>query len=111
MVSRSQEELFKKLIGENIRKVRKRHRLTQDSFSEKIGIEPANLSNIENGKSFPSALTVIQIQKNFKISSDEIFDIENFKSIQFIEKETIDSIQNLDENQKRLVWRIVKAIE
>ena len=48
------EKELKKLLGENIRRIRKSRGLTQDIFSEKIGIEPSSLSNIENGKSLPS---------------------------------------------------------
>ena len=109
MVSKHDEDLYKKVIGENIRKIRKRNKLAQDIFSEKIGIEPSNLSNIENGKSFPSTMTIIQIQKNFNISTEEIFDTDDFKALQIIENEIINSIQNLDENKKRLLWKIIKS--
>ena len=40
------------LIGLKIKEIRKKSNLTQEQFSEKIGIEPPSLSNIENGKSF-----------------------------------------------------------
>jgi len=109
MVSKHDEDLYKKVIGENIRKIRKRNKLTQDIFSEKIGIEPSNLSNIENGKSFPSTMTIIQIQKNFNISTEEIFDTDDFKALQIIENEIINSIQDLDESKKRLLWKIIKS--
>ena len=46
------EIAYRQALGENIRRIRKRIKLTQDVFSEKIGIEPSSLSNIENGKSF-----------------------------------------------------------
>ena len=111
MVSKSNEVIYKKAIGENIRKIRKRNKLTQDIFAEKIGIEPSNLSNIENGKSFPSAMTIIQIQKHFEISTEEIFDTDNFKTLQLIEKEIAGIIEKLDEKRKRLVWKIVKTFD
>ena len=71
------EILYKKALGENIRKKKKKIGLTQDLFSEKIGIEPSSLSNIENGKSFPSALTIIQIQKKLHERCKAQVDIEN----------------------------------
>jgi len=111
MVLKTNEDIYKKVIGENIRKIRKRNKLTQDIFAETIGIEPSNLSNIENGKSFPSAMTIIQIQKHFNISAEEIFDTDDFKGVQLIEKEIIHIIEKLDEKRKRLLWKIVKTFD
>ena len=64
------ENKYKIALGENIRKIRKRFKLTQDNFSEIIGIEPSSLSNIENGKSFPSAYTIIQIQEKYVLTKE-----------------------------------------
>lgn len=55
------------LIGLKIKEIRKKSNLTQEQFSEKIGIEPPSLSNIENGKSFPSMQTVLRILEEFQI--------------------------------------------
>ena len=107
------EILYKKILGENIRKIRKRTGLTQDLFSEKIGIEPSSLSNIENGKSFPSALTIIQIQKKFNIVPNEILNTDsiNFEDINIINKQIQDKIKAMDEKKKRTLWKIMKVLE
>ncbi len=105
------ETQYKNLLGENIRRIRKRNKLTQDAFSEKIGIEPSSLSNIENGKSFPSALTIIQIQQKFNIPPGEIFDLEHLKDIDSIEDDIYSKIKILDNEKKRLLWRIIKSID
>ena len=104
-----QEKIYKQTLGENIRKIRKRTKLTQDAFSEIIGIEPSSLSNIENGKSFPSALTLIQIQEKFKIHPEEIFDIE-FISDKKIEEEIHEKISMLDFEKKKIIWKIVNSL-
>ena len=112
MVEKIDNEVFwRNALGENIRRIRKRIRLTQDAFSEKIGIEPSSLSNIENGKSFPSALTLIQIQQQFNISPDEIFDTEYLKSANEIETDIQNKINNMNIEKKRTLWQILKAIE
>lgn len=85
--------------------------MTQDAFSEKIGIEPSSLSNIENGKSLPSTLTIIQIQQQFEVSADEIFDISYLRNIKTIEEEIFNSVERLDVEQKRVLWRIIKTLE
>lgn len=85
--------------------------MTQDAFSEKIGIEPSSLSNIENGKSFPSTLTIIQIQKHFNIRAEEIFDIEFSNNIKTIEQDISSRLKTLDNTKKRALWMLVKSFE
>ena len=107
------EILYKKALGENIRKIRKKIGLTQDLFSGKIGIEPSSLSNIENGKSFPSALTIIQIQKKFNIVPNEILNVDsiNFKDIDYINKKINERINLMDEKKKRTLWKIMEVLD
>ncbi len=105
------ETKYKVALGENIRRIRKNRKLTQDTFSEKIGIEPSSLSNIENGKSFPSTLTIIQIQQQFDVSPEEIFDIEYLNNIKDIEDDIHQTVESLDTERKRTLWRIIKALD
>ena len=105
------EAKYRAALGENIRRIRKNRKLTQDTFSEKIGIEPSSLSNIENGKSFPSTLTIIQIQQQFDVSPEEIFDIEYLNNIKNIEDDIHQTVESLDTERKRTLWRIIKALD
>ena len=107
---KSRENLYKIALGENIRKIRKRTKLTQDAFSEKIGIEPSSLSNIENGQSFPSALTIIQIQEKFNIGAEEIFDFEFLKDINNIENTLEKAVSGLSTHKKQILWKIIKLL-
>jgi len=105
------ENLYKITIGENIRRIRKRAKLTQDIFSEMIGIEPSSLSNIENGKSFPSALTIIQIQEKLNIRSEEIFDMESLNNLSSVEEDIKEKLEKMDENKKRTLWKIINLLD
>ncbi len=107
------EKEIKKLLGENIRRIRWSKNMTQEAFSEKIGIEPSSLSNIENGKSLPSTQTILNIQQQFEVSPNEIFDfdIDYVKSAQKLEDEIFDMVKAFDVERKRVLYKIVKAIE
>lgn len=107
------EKDIKKLLGENIRKIRWSKNMTQEAFSEKIGIEPSSLSNIENGKSLPSTQTIINIQQEFSVSPNEIFDfdIDYLRSGQYLEEEIFTTVRAFDVEKKRILYKIVKAIE
>ena len=98
----------KKLIGKKIKEIRKRSQLTQELFAEKIGIEPSSLSNIENGKSFPSMQTVLNITKKFKISYNDFFDNAHLKDEKSLEKEIIASVKAQPYEKKQIIYRLIK---
>ena len=107
------EKEIRKLLGENIRRIRWSKNMTQEAFSEKIGIEPSSLSNIENGKSLPSTQTILNIQQQFEVSPNEIFDFDSdyIKSAQNLEDEIFSTVRAFDVDRKRVLYKIVKAIE
>ena len=47
-----------KLIGNNIRKIRKNAKISQEAFAEKIEASVRTISNIENGTVLPSINTL-----------------------------------------------------
>ena len=104
------EKELKKLLGENIRRIRKSRGLTQDIFSEKIGIEPSSLSNIENGKSLPSTQTIINIQQQFSVTPNEIFEIDYLRNNKYLDEAIFSALKELDVERKRVLYKIVKAI-
>lgn len=63
---------YQTLINSNIKKLRCSLDLTQEEFSEKIGISIQGLSNIERNRYQPTAETVDKICKAFKISPCEL---------------------------------------
>ena len=64
-------------IGSNIRIARKRANMTQEELSERVGITPQYLSDIERGLVGPSVTTLKKICTNLNISSDFILFGEN----------------------------------
>ena len=70
---------IKKKLGKRIRELRRSKVWTQEVLAEKIGIETASLSNIENGKTYPSAETIENLIKVFKINPYELFIFEHLE--------------------------------
>jgi transcriptional regulator with XRE-family HTH domain len=54
-------------IGEKIKAIRIRHNLNQIIFAEAIGISQGRLSEIEKGKTKPSADTLKELRKKFSV--------------------------------------------
>lgn len=103
-------EYKKKSIGRKIKEIRKTAKMTQELFSEAINIEPSSLSNIENGKSFPSMCTVLKVMEKFKIAPEDFFDFEYFKDEKLIEEEIILKIKGLDYKEKQTMFKVMRSL-
>lgn len=63
---------YQELISTRIKQLRLKHNLTQEEFSEKIGISLNGLSNIERNRYQPNAATIDKICSVFKITPAEL---------------------------------------
>jgi len=68
---------YRKLINTNIKALRIKHGMTQEVFSEKIGMSLQGLSNIERNRYQPTADTVDRICKAFNITPAQLLLINN----------------------------------
>ena len=64
---------LKNQLGQKIQLLRKKRRLTQDQFAELIGIDPKNVSKIENGNNYPSPETLTAIAHALEVDIYELF--------------------------------------
>ena len=69
---RKKGELSMYNIGSNIRTARKRADLTQEELSEKVGVTPQYLSDLERGLVGTSIPTLIRICTTLNVSADFI---------------------------------------
>lgn len=61
-------------VGENIKKMRKKLKITQDELAEKLSVTRQAVSNWENGKTEPDIETLTKMAQIFDISIDELVD-------------------------------------
>lgn len=100
---------IKILLGKRIKELRKSLSLTQEQMAEIVGIEPNNLSRIENGKNFPTPENLQKIAKALGVCVNELFAFNHLKSYNEI-KETISDVLERDEKKGRLLYRFYEAI-
>jgi transcriptional regulator with XRE-family HTH domain len=75
------DEALLKLIGNRIRELRKERKLSLRDVAFKIGMEPSNLSVIENGKSNPQILTFARIASALNVGLSDLFNFDfNFQA-------------------------------
>jgi transcriptional regulator with XRE-family HTH domain len=65
---------LKRVIGENIRRFRKREGLSQHELSIRSGIHRTEISLLERGLRNPRADTLIRISQSLKVTTDELLE-------------------------------------
>jgi transcriptional regulator with XRE-family HTH domain len=70
----------KQLLGKRLRELRKRKGINQEKLAEYINVEPATISNIENGKNYPSMINLENILNVLDVTFMEVFDFEHKNS-------------------------------
>ena len=100
----------KKLLGKRIKELRKLSGLTQEKFSEMIGIETTSLSGIESGRHFPSMPTLEKIANNLNVELKTLFEFNHLRPINEIKQDIIKNIDKLDDNQIKLIYKFFDGI-
>lgn len=103
---------IKKELGEKIKRLRKKQKLTQEQLAEMIDIAPRNLSSIEVGTSFAKAETLEKILIALNSTTEELFSNDHIKSNEALIKEIHNSISSIQNNKVLLekVYKVIKAL-
>lgn len=94
-------------FGKRVRELRKNIGLTQEQMAEIIGIEPPNISKMENGMHFPQPDKIEKIAKALNVSIFELFEFEHFGKKEELIRYIKSTIDNFDEKKIRLVYKFI----
>jgi len=97
---------IKRILGGNIKVLRKRDKLTQEQLSEKIGCSLNHLANIEIGKKYPSPELLSTIADVLHVTPSTLFNTQNNESIEEVIKEVLEII----DHQNKQTQESVKAL-
>ena len=61
-----------KKLGQNIKEIRLRRKMSQGDICRAVGLDRAQMSNIEAGKGNPTLATIEKIAQALGVSSDEL---------------------------------------
>ena len=67
----------KVLLGKRIKDIRKNNGITQEKLAELINVDPTTISNIENGKNYPSMINLENIINKLNCTFLDVFDFEH----------------------------------
>ena len=99
----------KKLLGNRLRELRKRRGIKQEQLAELISVEPATISNIENGKNYPSMINLESILRVLDSSFLEVFDFEHKKNTELLVEE-INEVMKKNPEKIEDFYKIIKAL-
>ncbi|MBQ8458527.1 helix-turn-helix transcriptional regulator [bacterium] len=100
---------IKILLGKRIQELRKGKKLSQEALAEKIGIEPNNLSRIENGKNYPTPENLAKIAKELNVSVDKLYLFEHHQNYSQLKEEIVKALD--DEQFGRLLYKFYRLIK
>jgi transcriptional regulator with XRE-family HTH domain len=95
-------------IGARLKQIRTHLGIKQNTMADTLGISAAHLSEIENGKSTPSAEIFLKIGKTYKISLDFLF-LERGKMLYSSEAIETYNFDHLIDSIEKLAWMMRKS--
>ena len=96
-------------IGSNIRTARKRADLTQEELSERLGVTPQYLSDLERGLVGTSISTLIKICTELNVSSDFIL-FGSSRDTDTANSTLIEKFQRLPKHKAEIVERYIDFV-
>lgn len=91
-----------KILGENIKRLRKARNLKQDELAELIGLEIKSLSLIETGKGFVSAKTLEKLASVLNVPASELFENQNNNNADLLYSGIIKNLDLIKNNYSKL---------
>lgn len=99
-------EKKEKNLGLRIMQRRKAKGIKQSELAEIIGVSENQISNIENGKSFPKMQKFIRICEELDCTPDYLL-MGIIKST--VEDDLIDLITSLSLEEKKILWKLIEG--
>ena len=72
MKDATQQSEFYRQLGESIRKLRKKRKLSQETLAKMVGLTRTSLTNIENGRQHPPLHTFCEIVDQLQVEFSEL---------------------------------------
>lgn len=97
------------IIGNRIREIRKRRKITQAQLAEMSGIEPSNISHIERAATKLSLPTLINISNALEVTLDEIV-YDNLKKSEHVSSSLINKLlEDCTAEELKAIAEVIKT--
>lgn len=96
-------------IGQQIRKLRKAHGLSQEALAEKINISTTHMSHIETGNTKLSLPVFVDIAAALNVRMDELLGNPSAVTTSAALEEIAEVLERCDASQAQILAELVKA--
>ena len=101
---------IKNLLGQRIKELRVKNKLTQDKLAELVNIDPKHQSCIETGRNFPSSNLLDKYCEVFNIEICEILTIDYLQNREILEKRLFELITKSSDKDFKTIYRVITSI-
>lgn len=100
-----------KLIGNKIRRARKKHEKSQEWLAEKIGVTTPTISHIETGSTKVTLDNLLAIANLFKMTADE-FVIDSLKYPKVVYRDDLQEImENCGQKERIFLTQVLRNVK
>lgn len=96
-------------IGQQIRKIRKAHGLSQEELAEKVNISTTHMSHIETGNTKLSLPVFVDIAAALEVRTDDLLDNPPTATISTSLDEIVAVLERCTAQEARVITDIVRA--
>lgn len=105
------QDEFTVILGKRIKELRKQNNLTQDKFSELLGIDSKHLSRIECGKTQPSLKLIKNAAQIFGIELVEFFETNHIDNEESLILKINAILNEINLEKLKIIYKITKEID
>ena len=106
----NKEVLDYKRIGERIKQVRKKRRLTQEKVAEQLGVSTVYYSRIERGSSKLSLVRLVQISEILGVEISEFISGSKYKEENYLDRDMDNILSTCTPKKQKLIYNVAKII-
>ena len=96
-------------IGQQIRKIRKAHGMSQEELAEKVDISVTHMSHIETGNTKLSLSVFVDIANALEVRTDDLLDSQPTATTSAIFEELSELLEDCNSKEAKIITDIAKA--
>ncbi len=99
-------------LGKRIQSLRKSQGITQENFSEILGLDISSLSKIETGRNYPSPENLEKIAAALNVEEKDLYNFQDFFTNQEYLEKILKNIKIIetDQNKLRFLYKITNDL-
>jgi transcriptional regulator with XRE-family HTH domain len=102
----------KELLGERVRELRKKRKLTQEKLAELAGVDISYLGNIERGTENPTVATLDKLAAALSVRLSQILTFEHtLRGDKALRRRLNQILDKCSENELQVILKVVSAIK